>query len=259
MGGTHRLELTGVAGDPGSAVHALDPRAKVVGLFAITVIAVSASLERWPVFVACAVMLVAVATVARISPATLWRRGLVIVPLILVVAVFVPFLREGGATWNIGFLTVSEAGLTTFGEVSAKATIGTLAAVLLAATTSFPSVLRALARLGVPGLLILIAGLMHRYLFVLAGELARMRASARSRCYRPRTALRAGALGGITGAFLLRAHARGERVHRAMLARGYTGTMPDTEPLRLTRVDLAFVACVAGPLLALRVGTAVTL
>lgn len=257
MGGAHGLELTGVAGDPGSAVHKLDPRAKVVGLFAVTVIAVSASLDRWPVFVACAAMLAAVATVARVSPATLWRRGLVILPLILVVAVFLPFLREGGTTWEIGFLTVSEAGLTIFGEVSAKAMIGTLAAVLLAATTSFPAVLRGLERLRVPRLLVLIAGLMHRYLFVLAGELLRMRASARARCYRPRSALRAGALGRITGAFLLRAHARGERVHRAMLARGYTGTMPHDEPLRLARADVAFVACVAGPLLALRVWTAV--
>ena len=255
----HRLELTGVAGDPRSAVHTLDPRSKVVGLFAITVIAVSTSLQRWPVFVACAVMLAAVATVARVSPATLWRRGLVIVPLVLVVAVFVPFLREGGSTWKIGFLTVSDAGLATFAEVSAKATIGTLAAVLLAATTSFPAVLHGLERLRVPRLLILIASLLHRYLFVLGGELARMHASARSRCYRPRTALRAGALDRITGVFLLRAHARGERVHRAMLARGYTGTMPAAEALRLTPFDFAFVACVAGPLVALRVGTAVTL
>ena len=259
MGGRHRLELTGVAGDPDSAVHALDPRAKVVSLLAITVIAVSTSLDGWPVLVGCAVMLAAVATVARVSPATLWRRGLVIVPLILVVAVFMPFLRGGGTSWQIGFLAVSEAGLTTFGEVSAKATIGTLAAVLLAATTSFPAVLRGVEWMRVPRLLVLIASLMHRYLFVLAGELGRMRASARSRCYRPRTALRAAVLGRITGAFLLRAHARGERVHRAMLARGYTGTMPHPEPLRLTRVDVAFVACAVGPLLALRVWSAVTL
>jgi cobalt/nickel transport system permease protein len=259
VGGAHRPGLVGVAGDPSSAVHALDPRAKVVGLFAVTLIAVSASLEGWPVFVACAVMLAAVAAVARVSPATLWRRGLVILPLILLVAVFVPFLREGGRTWEIGFLTVSEAGLTTFGEVSAKAAIGTLAAVLLAATTSFPAVLRGLERLRMPRVLVLIASLMYRYLFVLADELLRMIASARSRCYRPRTALRAGALGRITGAFLLRAHARGERVHRAMVARGYTGTMPHDEPLRLARADVAFVACVAGPLLALRAWTAVAL
>ena len=259
MGGAHRLELTGVAGDPDSAVHALDPRAKVIGLFAVTVIAVSASLDRWPVFAACGAVLALVATVARVSPATLWRRGLVILPLILVVAVFVPFLREGGTTWRLGFLTVSEAGLTTFGEVSAKATIGTLAAVLLAATTTFPAVLRALEALRTPRLLVLIASLMHRYLFVLADELLRMRASARSRCYRPRTALRAGALGRITGAFLLRAHARGERVHRAMVARGYTGVMPHGEPLCLARADVAFVACVAGPLLALRVWAAVAM
>ena len=31
----HSLELTGLAGDPGSPVHRLDPRAKIVGLVAV--------------------------------------------------------------------------------------------------------------------------------------------------------------------------------------------------------------------------------
>ena len=33
----HSLELTGLAGDPASPVHRLDPRAKIVGLVAVTI------------------------------------------------------------------------------------------------------------------------------------------------------------------------------------------------------------------------------
>ena len=45
---------------------------------------------------------------------------------------------------------MSKDGLATFATVSAKAILGTLSAVLLGATTSFPDVLHALERLKAP-------------------------------------------------------------------------------------------------------------
>ena len=53
------LHRTGVAGDPASPIHRLDPRAKIVGLAGITVVAVSTPLQAWPAFVACALALAA--------------------------------------------------------------------------------------------------------------------------------------------------------------------------------------------------------
>ncbi len=43
MGGlcNSTLDLSGVAGDPSSRVHRLDPRAKLVGLLGLTVVAVT--------------------------------------------------------------------------------------------------------------------------------------------------------------------------------------------------------------------------
>ena len=157
----HSLELTGLAGNPASPVHRLDPRAKIVGLVAVTVVAVSTPPTAWPVYVACAAALVAVAVVARVPAATIWRRARVVLPLILFVAVFVPFFRKGGTTHQLGPLTVSDTGLAVLAGVAAKATIGTVSAVLLGATTSFPDVLHALERLRMPKLLILKIGRAH--------------------------------------------------------------------------------------------------
>ena len=69
----HALELTGLAGDPASPVHRLDPRAKVVGLVGVTLVAVSTPLAAWPVFVACAAVLGGVA--ARGARARRARSG----------------------------------------------------------------------------------------------------------------------------------------------------------------------------------------
>jgi cobalt/nickel transport system permease protein len=253
MSGAHDLGAIGLAGDPASPVHRLDPRAKVIGLAAVTLVAVSTPLRAWPAFAACALALVAVAALARIGPATILRRARVVLPLILFVAAFVPFARAGGARLELGPLTVSEAGLGIFATVAAKAAIGTASAVLLGATTSFPDVLHALERLRAPRLLVLIAGFMYRYLFVVAGEVSRMRAALAARGYRPRHALQAGALGRAATALFLRTHSRAERVHLAMLARGSGGAMRRLDVLALTRADAVFVAAIAVALVPARV------
>jgi cobalt/nickel transport system permease protein len=253
----HALHATGVAGDPASPIHRLDPRAKLIGLAGITLVAVSAPLHAWPAYVACAVALIAVALLARVGAGTIWTRARVVLPLVVFVAVFVPFVRSGGATVELGPLTVSEAGLATFATVSAKAILGTVSAVLLGATTSFPDVLHALERLRAPRLLVLIAAFMYRYLFVIVDEARRMRAALAARGYRPRHALQAAALGRVATALFLRTYERAERVHLAMLARGWRQAMPRLDVLTLGRADAVFLAALAA-LLPLRVLAEVT-
>jgi len=246
------LHRTGVAGDPASPIHRLDPRAKIVGLAGITVVAVSTPLPAWPAFVACAVALAAVGAAARVGPGTVWSRVKVILPLVVFVAAFVPFVR-GGPAVELGPLALSEAGLATFALVTAKAAIGAVSAVLLAATTSFPDILHGLERLRTPRLLTVIAGFMYRYVFVIADEARRMRAALAARAYRPRHLGQVTALGRMVTALFLRSYERGERVYLAMLARGYCGTMPRLAVLAFRRADTAFLAGLALTLLPLRV------
>jgi cobalt/nickel transport system permease protein len=254
---SHSLELTGLAGDPASPVHRLDPRAKILGLVSVTLVAVTTPLGAWPVFAACAAVLAVVAAAARVSARDIWRRARFVLPLVMLAAVFLPFVRHGGEEYALGPLTVHSQGLEVFGAVALKATIGTVSAVLLGATTAFPSVLRGLEAMRVPRLLVLTASFMHRYLFVIVDEAARMRAALAARAYRPRTALHAGALGRVATAMFLRTYSRGERVYQAMLARGYQDRMPQLAPLVLRRADALFVLAVAVALVPLRVAAGV--
>jgi cobalt/nickel transport system permease protein len=241
----------GVAGDPRSPIHRLDPRAKLIGLAGVTLVGVSTPLDAWPAYVACAAVLVAVAAAGRISPRTLWTRTRVVLPLVLFVAIFVPFVREGDPV-DLGPVTVSQQGLETFATVSAKAILGTLSAVLLGATTSFPDVLHALERLKAPRLLVLIAAFMYRYLFTIVDEVQRMRAALAARGYAPRHALQAQAIGRVATALFLRTYERAERVHFAMLARGWGQNMPRLDALAFTRTDTLFLTTLAATLLTTR-------
>lgn len=251
MSGAHLHEV-GVTGDLNSPIHRLDPRAKLIGLAGVTVVAVSTPLHAWPAYVACAAVLVVTAALARVRPGTFWRRMRVILPLVLFVGVFVPFVREGDPV-DLGPFTVSEQGLATFATVSVKAILGTFSAVLLGATTSFPDVLHALERLKAPRLLVLIAAFMYRYLFVIVDEVARMRAALASRGYAPRHALQAQAIGRVATALFLRTYERAERVHLAMLARGWNHAMPRLDVLIFRRTDALFLGALATVLLSVRV------
>lgn len=254
----HSLELTALGGNPRSPVHQLDPRAKIVGLVSVTVVAVTAPLSAWPVWVGCVTVLVAVAAVAEISPALVWRRARFILPLVVAAAVLLPLVgADDGRSWAVGPLRIHEAGLAVLAAVLAKATIGIASAILLNATTTFPSTLRGLEAMHAPRLLVLIAGLMYRYMFVIVEEVGRMRASLAARSYRPRHVLGVGVLGRVATALFLRSYARGERVHLAMLSRGYQGRMPSVRPLSLERADLAFVLLVLSLLVPLRVLTGI--
>lgn len=255
MGGlcNSSLELTGVAGDPASRVHRLDPRAKLLGFVGLTVVAVTAPVSAWPVWVACAGVLALAAAEARIGPRTVWRRARLVLPLVLFVGAFVPFARRGEVVASVGPLDITREGLEVWAAASVKATIGTVSAVLLAATTAYPQVLRGLEALRVPRTLTLIAAFMYRYLFVIVDEVQRMRAARDARGYRPRTMFGAGAVGRVASALFLRTHARGERVYLAMLSRGYDGRMRHLVPLTFRSADAAFVAAIALVLLPLRV------
>jgi cobalt/nickel transport system permease protein len=246
------LHRTGVAGDPASPIHRLDPRAKILGLAGITVVGVSTPLHAWPAFVACLVALAAIAAFARVGPGVIWSRVRVIVPLVVFVAAFVPFVR-GGPTIQVGPLSLSETGLAIFALVTAKATVGAFAAVLLGATTSFPDILHGLERLRMPRLLTVIAAFMYRYVFVIVDEARRMRAALAARAYRPRHLGQAAAIGRLVTALFLRSYERGERVYLAMLARGYAGTMPRLSVLVFRRADTAFLVALTLTLIPLRV------
>jgi cobalt/nickel transport system permease protein len=240
-----------LAGDPASPFHRLDPRAKLLGLTGITLVGVSTAPPDWPVLAACALALGAIAATARVPAGVLWSRGRLVIPLVLFVAVSVPFVR-GGPRVDLGPVALSRDGLTSFAAIASKAVLGTVSAVLLSATTSFADVLHALERLRAPRLLTLIAALMYRYLFVIAGEARRMRTALTARGYAPRHALQAAAVGRVATALFLRTYERGERVHVAMLARGYAGAMPRLRTLAFGRADAIFLATLAAALLPLR-------
>jgi cobalt/nickel transport system permease protein len=100
-----------------------------------------------------------------------------------------------------------------------------LTMIVLAGTTPFPRLLAGLRKLGMPPVLVATLRFMERYRHVLVDEVDRMATARRARTFGRRGALSWGLLGGLIGMLFLRTFERAERVHDAMIARGWDGTI----------------------------------
>ncbi len=205
-------------------MHRLAPQVKIVAAFGIVGCVVATPREVFWAFGGYLVLLAAVWVVAAIPPGWIARRALIEVPFVAL-AVLLPF-AEGGERVEVAGASLSVTGLLAGWNIIAKGTLGVLTSLTLAGTTPVRDLLLGLQRLRVPSTMTTIATLMLRYIEVIVGEARRMRVARISRGHDPRLLWQAGATARGIGTLFLRSYERGERVHLAMLARGWTGAMP---------------------------------
>ncbi|GAB4249549.1 MAG: cobalt ECF transporter T component CbiQ [Thermoleophilia bacterium] len=255
MGGVHHFLTDPEYGN--SFIHRLDPRTKLVGFLGLTIVSVSTPATEIWAFVVYAALLLFVLGVARLPVGYALRRMLVVLPFVLVVAVFIPFFdRSGPGSYSVAGVRVSAEGLLVLWNVTAKASLGVFSAVLLISTTSYPELIRGLEGLHVPRIFTEIASFMYRYAFLFLEEAGRMRRAMQARNYRGRWLWHTDAIGGLLSSLFLRSYSRGERVYVAMLSRGYEGSMPAAAPLRFGTADVLFVGCLGAALALTRAGAA---
>lgn len=220
---THHLLVT-----RDSPVHRLAPHIKLVALVVfVTAVAVTPRYAVWA-FALDASLLAVITAVARVPVAVIARRVIVVAPF-LTVAAIVPFIGEGPRT-DLGPLELSTDGLWAAWNIATKAVLGATASILLTATTLIPEILTGLTRLRVPRPVVAIVAFMIRYLDLIADQLQRMRQAMTARGHDPRWLWQARPIAAAAGTLFVRTYERGERVHHAMLARGFTGHMPDPDP-----------------------------
>ncbi|PRX46513.1 cobalt/nickel transport system permease protein [Prauserella shujinwangii] len=207
-----------------SAVHRLPAHVKIVAAFAAVLAVVATPREAVWAFGLDLAVLLAVWSVAGVPVGWFARRALIEVPFVLL-AVLLPFVGGGPRTDVLG-VAVSVEGTLAGWNILAKGTLGVLISLTLAATTGPGELLAGLRRLRVPRLFTTIASLMLRYAEVIVAEARRMRIARLCRGHDPRFLWQAAAVARGIGVLFLRSYERGERVHLAMLARGWTGALP---------------------------------
>ncbi|MGC5363848.1 cobalt ECF transporter T component CbiQ [Streptomyces sp. DT24] len=229
-------------------VHTLPPHCKLAAVLSFVIVVVSTPREAVWAFALYAALLAGVAMVARIPARFLLGRLVIEVPFVAF-ALLMPFVVPGEQIEVLSLFHVSVNGLWGAWNVLAKGTLGVAASVILASTTELRSLLLGLQRLRLPPLLVQIASFMIRYGDVITDEMRRMSIARRSRGFEARGVRQWGVLAKTAGALFIRSYERGERVHLAMISRGYTGSMPVIDEITADRRQWAYAAAL--PALAL--------
>jgi cobalt/nickel transport system permease protein len=144
------------------------------------------------------------------------------------------FHGRGEILWQWGWLKISTEGVIILGSVGCKTLLSLILLNVLTLTTSIPSLLQALVSLKMPPLLVAILASMYRYIGVLVEESNSMRRAAMSRNLLNNKRWQRLVIGNAIGGLFIRTYDRGERVHLAMLSRGYRG-LPPTPKISKTR------------------------
>ena len=227
-----------------SFVHHLDPRVKVVVALAFILAAGLMPIGAWGGYAALLILALGASLTSGLGPIFALRRSYVALPFALVALPLV-FTIPGEVVYHTPLTgwTITAQGLERFLSLMLRSWIAIQAAILLTAVTPFPDVLWALGTLRFPRLLVATIGFMYRYFFVLADEATRMLRARAARSgevggRRKTPALwQARVAGHMVGSLFLRALERSERVHAAMLARGYNGQMPNLAQRAMRRMD----------------------
>jgi cobalt/nickel transport system permease protein len=223
-----------------SPVHRLPPQVKILATLLFTIVVVLTPRTEFWAFAGYALLLAAVTTLARVPAGWLAKRATIELPFV-VLAVALPFAGQGERISWLG-LSLSVDGLHGAWNIFAKGTLGVVASLLLAASTTMRDLILGLDRLRCPAVFTQIATFMLRYLDILADDARRMRIARLSRGYDPRFLWQLKAFAVGVGALFLRAYERGERVYLAMVSRGYDGRLPRPEGGGATTADWAVSA-----------------
>lgn len=192
---------------------------------------------RWWTWGLYAAGLLGLICCSRITLPVLLKRVAVESTFIGVVLLGALFQTSGTILWRWGMVQITTGGLLVLGSVTTKALLSLIMMNLLVLTTSVPALLKAMVALRVPPLLVAIFASMYRYIGLLSEEFTMMRRAAASRNLTQSARRQRLVLGNMIGSLFLRTYDRGERIHQAMLSRGYGGLPPVAGLPQLCRRD----------------------
>lgn len=240
---------------PSAALTQLDPRVKILLTLVFVLFVVLTPPREFRQFAAYTALILALILLARLPILATLRRSLVVLPFVLLVALSIPFLKGDEpmpvGSYNLGPLSLSRSGLLILWNVTIKSWLSALATITLLSTGSLPELLQGLEGLRVPRSLVLLLSFLLRYFPMFASQVARMQRALEARSWRGIRQL--SLLGNLVGALFIRSYERGERIYKAMLARGFTGEARRLGTPPPTPREIVLFGAFLGLLIAVRV------
>jgi len=235
--------------DRDSFIHRLDPRTKFITTLLLILAVVLTPPSRWSAFALYFALIAILLLLSKLPIGYVLKRSLVIMPFVVMIAIFIPFFKEGevAGSYNMWLwqVTVTYSGLQVLTNILIKAWLSILSLIWLTSTTKLPNLLHGLERLRMPKIMVMILSFMYRYLFVVVDEAMRMKQARDSRNFGGGRLWQIRTIGNMIGTLFIRSYEKGERVYVAMAARGFDGQSRTLNHLNLKPTDAYFgIGCI---------------
>ncbi len=227
-----------------SVIHQLDPRIRLA--FTMLYAFVVALSYQFSVLVMALTISSALILISQVSITDVFKRIIWVNALIFLLWLLLPFTFKGEVLARIGSLAIYRPGVVLAAQITLKSNAILLAFIALIATMSFATVGHALFRLRVPEKIVHLLLMTYRYVFVIEQEYLRLIRATKIRGFRPGTnANTYRTYSYVVGMLFVRAAARAERVHQAMLCRGFKGQFYSLQEFQMGSASWVFAVLMA--------------
>ncbi|MBU0544082.1 MAG: cobalt ECF transporter T component CbiQ [Proteobacteria bacterium] len=201
-------------------VHNLDPRAKLLTTLIFIITVISFGKHEISALVPFFIFPAAIISIGNLPFYYLFRKLLIVTPFAIMIGIFNPLIdRE--ILMHIGSFSIS-GGWISFASIMLRFALTAGSVLVLIACTGFNSVCMALDKMGAPRIFAVQLLFLYRYIFVLINEASRV-ANARSLRSFDGKGKGIKVFSYLLGHLLLRTIDRAQRIHLAMLCRGFDG------------------------------------
>ncbi len=235
-----------------SLIRRLDPRVKIVVVFLFS-IAVAVS-NRFVVLMLALGLGICIVLAARLPIKQLVRRLVPVNMFIILLWFFLPFTFEGEPLFSVGPLVGTHEGVLYAARISIKSNAIMVMLIALVASTSILTLGHAMHELRVPKKIVHLFFFTYRYIHVIHREYLRLVSAMKVRGFRPGTNVHTyKTFAYLVGMLLVRSSDRAERVHNAMLCRGFSGNLYSLSEFSLKTRDMISLILMLALILALGV------
>ncbi len=222
-------------------LHKSDARVKIIGGVAISLVLATTSSCTVAGFGAIITALLLL--ISRPAPGLVLKRIATVNIFSFVLLLTLPLSYGGTDLLPLGPFHISMDGLRMAGLITLKTNAILFCFLALLATSSTVSLGHALGTLGLPRKLVFLLLFSYRQLFVIHQEYLRLQRAAQLRAFVPANSLHSyRTYSYLFGMTLVKSWNRAERVHQAMILRGFNGRLIPLNQPALTRTDYLILA-----------------
>jgi len=221
-------------------IHKIDPRIRLITAFLFSVIiSVSGSFHSLVLALAIALCLL---VLARLPLKRVLLRLFFVNIFIFILWLFLPFSIKGEVIYEAGGLELTKQGILFCFFLTLKSNAIIMILMSLAATMPVFTMGHAMNSLKVPSKIVYLFIFTYRYIHTINREFIKLKDAIEIRGFIPGTNMHTyRTYAYLVGMLIVKSHDRAERVHAAMLCRGFHGKFFDLTEFSIEKKDLIFL------------------